>query len=287
MIQIKNNKFNSLDDALNSIKDDTKETIIKISNEYFKGQYTINKNNVTLDCINTIFTNNYGGYKIMEDGFKRGTFNTYTLFLNADNIKLKGLIIENTVGYDNVGQGIALMSNSDNLLVEDCIIDGYQDTLFLAPLPLQEFEKGGFKGPLQDSKRLIKNSIFRSCTIKGSVDFIFGGGNALFEDCLIISMNINKTGYICAPSTNKDDIGFVFKNCKFTHEHCKPNTIYLARPWREYGKTKFLNCFFDKHINEEGYYDWNRDITKPTFIEEKCYGPGSKKDKRVSWSKQV
>lgn len=84
----------------------------------------------------------------MPDGIKRGTFRTYTLFLDAPDITLCNLTVENAAGAGKeVGQAIALYAEGEGIRVENCRLIGSQDTLFTGPLPEKEKEPGGFRGP--------------------------------------------------------------------------------------------------------------------------------------------
>ena len=53
-------------------------------------------------------------------------------------------------------------------------------------------------------------------------------------------------------------------------------SVYLDRPWREYGFVNFKNCYLDSHINKERFSIWegtNRHINC-RFYEENSSGPG-------------
>lgn len=65
-----------------------------------------------------------------QDG-RLGTFRTYTVLVDADDVTLAGLTIENNAGDGReVGQAIALYADGDRLVVDVCCIKGHQDTLF-------------------------------------------------------------------------------------------------------------------------------------------------------------
>ena len=93
----------------------------------------------------TVITLGLGGKEILRDGKKRGTFRTYTCFVDARDVTLSYLTIENSAGPgEQAGQAIALYADGDRLTVDSCRLLGWQDTLFTAPLPLKEIEKDGF-----------------------------------------------------------------------------------------------------------------------------------------------
>ena len=114
------------------------------------------------------------------------------------------------------------------------------------------------------------------------MDFIFGCGEALFEDCEIRSLaDARNIGYVGAPAhALEQKLGFEFRRCRLTaQEGVSPGSIFLARPWRDYGLCVFTDCQLGPHIHPEGFDKWNdthRDRTARFF--ETPPVPG-----RVSW----
>jgi pectinesterase len=194
---------------------------------------------------------------------KNSTFYTYTLLVEANDIVLKNLTIENSSG--EVGQAVALSIFSGNVAVINCRILGNQDTLYASG-----------KG-----KQYYKN-----CYIEGTTDFIFGSATAFFENCEIHS---KKDSYITAASTPKDTaFGYVFKDCNLTASN-NVSKVYLGRPWRIYAKTVFINCTLGKHISPEGWHNWSKPEaqTNTFYAEYKSNGAGSSTTNRVIWSHQL
>ena len=77
-----------------------------------------------------------GAKELLPDGMKRGTFRTATLRIDAPNVKLCHLCVENDAApREAAGQAIALYADGDLFVAEDCKLLGAQDTLFTAPLP--------------------------------------------------------------------------------------------------------------------------------------------------------
>ncbi len=119
-----------------------------------------------------------------------------------------------------------------------CTIDGWQDTLYVD----------------------YGVSLFADCTIRGSVDFIFGAGTALFQGCDIVSL---ARGFVTAASTFRDDdVGFVFHDCTFRRaESVGDDTVYLARPWYPSGAENrspmalFIDSEMERHINPDLFTD--------------------------------
>jgi pectinesterase len=226
---------------------------------------------------NKVFSGAYYARELMADGSKRGTFRSYTLLVDGNNICFKNCVFENTAGRgEDVGQAIALYLDGDGISLENCTLKGHQDTLFLAPLPSKEIIPGGFTGPKQFSERTRRVFHFKNCVIEGGVDFVFGGATAYFEDCEFVNVEV---GYVFAPSTPEDvDVGFVCKNCKFTaNEGIEKGSCFIARPWRNHGYVRLENCHLGEHINPRGFDDWGKIEAHKTmrFFEINSYGPGA------------
>ena len=282
MIRIEGKEYSSLKQALADVQD---SQIIEIDGCVHE-QVVIDKPNITVRGGTIEY--DLGAYEILDDGIKRGTFRTYTVFVDADNVTFENVRVINSNGHDE-GQAIALMIDGNDFRAVNCLFSSYQDTLFLGPLPESEYEKGGFRGPLENRKRVFRRATFEKCLIKGSIDFIFGGGQGYFHDCEIRSLDIQQkiNGYVCAPSTPADETyGFIFDHCDFTAEEGMDDTVYLARPWRDYGKCMIVNSHLGKHIRQEGYSDWDKEHARKT-CEFKEYNTGIDLRKRVSWLRDV
>lgn len=215
------------------------------------------------DSSSTVLTFDDYAFDDMPDGSKRGTFRSYSVFIDADNVTVKNLTIENSSGDSKShGQAIALYAEGNNLLFENCSLLGHQDTLFTGPLPPKELQKNGFIGPKQYAPRVNGMQVYKQCFICGDVDFIFGSATAYFEDCTIKSLlrdpDTEIQGYVTAASTAQgQDFGYIFKNCKLISD-CPKASVYLGRPWRNFAKTIFINCDFGPHIHPDGFHDWNK-----------------------------
>ncbi len=286
--------FRKINDALKSIENETEENIIFIKNGVYKERIEVKKPNLILrgeSVDETVITYDLGAKEILEDGFKRGTFRTYTVFIDADNFTAENITFVNSAGLGrDVGQALAMYADADNLTFKNCKFLGSQDTLFTGPLPPTVIEPRGFVGPKENAPRINGRHYYKDCFIRGDVDFIFGGATAYFENCEIFSQNLDQevNGYVTAPSTPEGQkYGYVFESCKFT-SNCPEKTVYLGRPWRNFAKAVFLNCELGAHIKEEGFHDWNKPDAHETmlFAEYNCYGPGAK-GTRASFAKQL
>ncbi len=232
---------------------------------------------------NTILVFDDHANKPHPNGGEFNTFRTYTLAVCADGVTMKDLSIVNDALFpERKGQEVALSVVATGFRMENCLLTSTQDTLFLGPLPsdlIGRYE-GAFDDRLRQGYRMEQH--FKNCVIEGTVDFIFGCGEATFADCRIHSReDVRNIGYIAAPShEQRQQRGFVFRNCDLT---CDPNvvpgSVYLARPWRDYGTVLFENCRYGPHIAAVGFDKWsgtNRDQTARFYEQPPVEG-------RVSW----
>jgi len=192
-----------------------------------------------------------------------GTFRSFTLRIDANDITLKNITIENSAA--KLGQAVALHTQGDRLVFVNCRFLGNQDTVYTG-MPYTRL-------------------LFKDCYIEGTTDFIFGPSTAWFENCDIFC-KINS--YITAASTPQDAAyGYVFNNCRVTTSP-QVDKMYLGRPWRDYGYTLFMNCELPATIRPEGWHHWqkNREQTA-RYMEYNNRGKGADTSKRVVWSRQL
>lgn len=212
----------------------------------------------------------YDDYARKRDRFgaEYNTFRTYTLAVCADRVTIKDLsVVNDALQPESKGQEVALSVVGSGFRMERCTLSSTQDTLFAGPLPSDLI--GRYEGFLTDELRRggRMTQVFRSCKIEGTVDFIFGRGEALFDRCELRSLyDAREVGYAAAPAHSPDQKdGFLFRDCAFTcEEGVAPGSVYLARPWRECGMCRFENCAYGPHIAEAGFDPWNgtrRDLT--------------------------
>lgn len=238
----------------------------------------------------TVITyDDYGFYRF-PDGSKRGTFRSYTFLVFTHDVHLKNLTIANPSAPSvEKGQAIALYAEGNHIFAQNCHILGHQDTLFVGPLPEKEYEPKGFLGPTEHAPRINGYQCYKDCTISGDIDFIFGSGTAFFENCRIVSEPrldsegnlLEDQGYVTAPSTPEGQpYGFVFHNCEFTGS-CPEASVYLGRPWRDYGRCVLIDCKLGAHIHPRGFHDWGKTHAHGTlfFGEYGSVGAGAKGDR--------
>lgn len=205
----------------------------------------------------------YDDYARKRDGngFEYLTFRSFTLAVCADGVTMKHLAVVNDALQPEVkGQEVALSVVASGFTMEDCRLASTQDTLFTGPLPPDLIER--YTGFLPEELRRSgeMTQVFQNCLIEGTVDFIFGCGDTVFGHCELRSLvDARNCGYATAPAHSREqERGFVFRDCRFTCEDgVTPGSVYLARPWRDFGLCRFENCTYGPHISPLGFDKWN------------------------------
>lgn len=194
-----------------------------------------------------------------------------------------GLTIQNTAGAD-AHQAVALRSDSDKSVIDNCEIIGNQDTLYAHSL----------------------RQYYRSCHIQGNIDFIFGQSASFFHECLILiaprQTEPEKGDDNAVTAHGRIDpaqsTGFVFQDCVINgtdayvalyNQNPIVHKSYLGRPWKEYSRTVFIQCTLGAIISPDGWMPWSGDFALNTLYygEFENKGPGSDTSKRVNWSSTI
>ncbi|KFC21632.1 pectinesterase family protein [Chryseobacterium sp. FH1] len=268
-------QFTSIQKAINSLRDlGPGEALIKIKSGVYKEKVVIpsSKHQITLegeDKETTIITNDdYSGKLNPTTNEKLTTFDSYTVLVVGDDIKISNITIQNT--WCNKGQAVSLHVEGDRFVMRDSKLLGCQDTLYTA----------------KDNSR----QYYENCYIEGTTDFIFGQATAVFKNCEIRSLS---DSYITASATSpQNEFGFVFFDCHLTAKE-GVSKVFLGRPWRPFAKTVFINTTMENHILPEGWNPWKGDKMFPEkektafYAEFGSKGKGANPSKRVAWSHQL
>lgn len=235
-----------------------------------------------------------------------GTAGSATLTIDADEVAVTGMTIENAFDYlandalpsgdpRKIGnsQGVAVMldTRSDRVAFDRVAILGYQDTLFT-------------RG---------KRAFVRDSLVAGNIDFIFGSGMLLIERSEIRSRRRaaptppgDFASFVTAPSTQlSQPIGIVVHRSRLTREPgVEDASVALGRPWhpttsfadgryadpQAVGQAAFVDCTMDAHIHPDhwtGMAGTARDGTKSRiflpaesrFTETGSRGPGARRNR--------
>ena len=239
---------------------------------------------------------NYSG-KANPAGGTYGTSTCATVTINANDVMMMNLSIENATGYGvnanalvpapgDGPQALAVYTTSDRVVFYNCRMNGGQDTYY----------GGNVKAT---------RCYFKNCYVDGNTDFLFGSSTIIFDTCIIYPRTRldNQTGgFVTAVNTKLESgYGYVFRDCKITKN--RGFTLYsLGRPWQNDGSTAdaakshnkvaFLNTVMGSTIRPDGWSIWDAG-TNTSFT---TYGEYNSKNydgtlvnvnSRLSWSKQL
>ncbi|KAL5716022.1 pectinesterase [Ranunculus cassubicifolius] len=196
------------------------------------------------------------------------TYATATFSVLGKGFMAQDITFENTAGPVK-GQAVALRSNSDLSAFYKCAFLGFQDTLYV------------------HSNR----QFYKECVISGTVDFIFGRGSAVFQNCSIYVRNGQNFNTVTAHSRSSlnQTTGFTIQFSSFNSDiyniACGTQSTYLGRPWAEFARTFVMQSYLDDIIQLEGWVEWNdRNSTGTVYYGEFMNeGPGAVLYGRVKW----
>lgn len=263
--------YKTVQAAINAVPINNKKTVaISIKKGIYKEKLFIDSLRpfITLigeDKLNTVLTYNDHTGKIGPAGDTLNTRTSWSFKIMADNFTAKDISFQNDAGF-SAGQAVAVESNGDKAIFKNCRFTGNQDVLF--------------------TNRERSRQYFEDCYIEGTTDFIFGSSTVWFQKCRVYS---KKNSHITAASTPKEkEFGYVFNWCELTGDSSL-NNVSLGRPWRPYAAVTYLHCYIGQHIKAEGWSVWNNNDNHLTarYAEFNNFGPSSKTEGRVKWSKQL
>ncbi len=169
---------------------------------------------------------------LVSGGVTYTTSNCQTLELLASDFYGENLTIKNTSGL-NAGQAVALKAYGDRCIFKNVKLTGFQDT------------------------HLTGNGrqLYQKCDIRGSVDFIFGGGDVFFDDCQLYCEARSGGDVITAPSTTTASTwGYVFNGCTVDGDATTQNNTYLlGRPWQNAPRSIYINTKMNIMPVSEGW----------------------------------
>lgn len=265
----------SADDDLQAVLDGIREpTVVRLRPGIYRCKLWIRSDDVHLigeNAADTVIVWDDYAKKEHADGREYNTFRTYTVCVTGERVTLENLTVENAnTSPENVGQCVALSVNSRIFRGQSLILKSMQDTLFTAPFPDDLVIRYAgltddatyYDGFVPREQLYMEGNavhLFKDCDIYGTVDFIFGGAEAYFIRCRLISLAEKRGhGYVAAPSHGlAQEFGYVFKNCSFVNGGAAEGSVYLARPWRDFGKCDFIDCTCQSHISPALFDRWN------------------------------
>ncbi|KAI3976614.1 hypothetical protein MKX01_008472 [Papaver californicum] len=205
-----------------------------------------------------------------------GTFYSGSVQVFAPNFIAKNLSFMNVAPIPGPGivgaQAVAIRIAGDEAAFWGCGFFGAQDTLH------------------DDRGR----HYFKDCFIQGSIDFVFGNGRSIYENCKLISManpvpvgskNINGAITAHGRASNDENSGFAFVNCFVGGT----GRVWLGRAWRPFSRVIFAYTSMTSIIAPEGWNDLNDPTRDQTIFygEYKCTGEGANTTLRTSYAQNL
>jgi hypothetical protein len=162
---------------------------------------------------------------------KFNTGNFRVMFgVDASDFALANITLHNTTPLHG-SQAEAFRSGGQRVLLDRVILKSFQDTVFI------------------QGKALVKD-----CRIEGDVDFLWGSGSVVFQNCDLTM--VNSKGYYTQVRNPQGRAGYVFLNCRLTRAHDGIVGCYLSRVDPNvypYSQVVFLNTAMGPHVRPEGW----------------------------------
>ena len=192
--------------------------------------------------------------------------------VSLSDIHGEGFVAQN-IGFVNsaglkASAAVAVRNEANNTVFYQCSIEGFQDTLWA----------------------VSGRQFYKNCDIYGTVDFIYGGAAAVFQDCMVYARYREFVTFTAQSREDpNDNTAFTFQRCNFTmspeDSHAKSEVhATLGRPLRAYSRVAILQCYIDSMVDPKGWEQMPGQPTdKLTYVEFDNVGPGSSTDGRVKW----
>ncbi|KAL3827734.1 hypothetical protein ACJIZ3_016536 [Penstemon smallii] len=198
------------------------------------------------------------------------TMHTATFAAHGDGFIARAMTFRNEAGPEG-HQAVAFRSQASDTALFDCSFEGFQDTLYYQ----------------------ANRQFYRGCWIYGTVDFIFGMGDAVIQESTIVVRKplAKQFNTVTADGRTiggkKASNGLVLQNCVITPDKFLFNErfkfpTYLGRPWKKDALTVVMQSELGDFIRPEGYMIWQGESNHKTceMYEFGNRGPGARIDGR-------
>ncbi|WP_308170103.1 pectinesterase family protein [Acrocarpospora catenulata] len=204
-------RYRTVQAAIDAVPaNNTSRVVITIKPGTYREIVTVNKPYVTLQGLGstaaqTVIVNNRSAYT-------SGTSGSYTMVVSGRDFAGTNLTVSNDFDETSTPEGqqaVALRLDGDRTTLTNVRVLGDQDTLLV-----------------NDSAR----AYVRNSYVEGTVDFIFGGGTIVFDNCDIYEKRSTGGPITAASTPAAKTYGFLFYRSRVTG--ATANTTTLGRPWR-------------------------------------------------------
>jgi len=263
--------FTTVQAALNSLsKTNTTPTQIRIAPGIYKEKLTVAVPKITLcgqtgKASSTILTYGDNANTSNGNGGTLGTTGGASTNMTGSDISVENITFANSTPLGG-SQAVALLVSGNQVQFRNCRFLSFQDTLYV---------------------RKAKQ-YFRDCYVEGTVDFIFGDGTTVFDNCTV--KNVGGGTAATAPNTEQSvPYGLVFLGGQLTADaSVKSGSVALSRNWGAYGAATFLKTTLGAHISPVGWSPMgDNTLDTARFSEYKTSGPGANTGARAAQSKQL
>ncbi|QUQ65389.1 pectinesterase family protein [Kutzneria sp. CA-103260] len=249
-------KYTTVQAAINAVPaGNTKPVTITIASGNYREVVTIDKPFVTLKGTGSsprdvVIVNNHSAGT-------HGTAGSATMFVSGHDFLAANLTISNDFDPSKAtsgAQALALNLSADRAVFRDVRMLGNQDTLYLA----------------NSARAYLAN-----CYVEGTVDFIFGGGTAVFDHSSIHEKRNTGSPITAASTPATSKYGLLFY--KSTITGAAANVTSLGRPWGQNAQVLYRESSLSNTITgaqpwtDMGTSTWQR----ARFLEYRNTGPGA------------
>lgn len=186
---------------------------------------------------NIVFENSFNKYitdEELADGVELGNVAGSTI-----NVQRKAYT--DAVSRPATERAAAMLIEANNVEFNKCSFLGSQDTLYT----------GGVG---------TNSQYYKNCFIEGNTDYIFGDGNAVFDNCRLnfCGYSDQATGGYLTAAKDVATYGYLFRNCTITaNNNTKQAPGCFGRPWGQGAKVTFMNTKLENNsiIDAKGWTD--------------------------------
>ncbi len=179
---------------------------------------------------------------------------TATLLITGKNTYLQDLTLQNALDYYNsgsAGRAVCLQDKGSRTICKNVRMLSYQDTYY---------------------SNANSQFYWETSEIHGCVDFICGGGDVYFNECLLVCKSRkqnekNGEATITAPYTDASNkYGYVFSNCTVENEAASYN---FGRAWGGVPRLAFLNTVLNQpsEIAAKRFTQAGMNVAADKFVE--------------------
>lgn len=178
-----------------------------------------------------------------------GTSETAVFDVIANEFYGENFTVINTGGVAQKERAVGIRTRGDKVAFKNVSIKGGQDILYTHT---------------ESGKQYYKN-----CSFNGTIDYIFGGGDILFDECELFNEKRMGSGGNCvitAPSTLASlSWGYVFTNCTINGDSSQDGIYQLGRPWQGAPRSVWINTTMNILPSASGWADM--DVLPALFAE--------------------